>query len=82
MAQPRSFEEGAREYAEHMQTPLGRLRIELAWANLADRLAESRLPGRRAIDLGCGPGYLGIRLACAGTGSGPRGRLYLGVAGA
>jgi S-adenosylmethionine-dependent methyltransferase len=66
MAQPRSFEEGAREYAEYMQTPLGRLRIELAWANLADRLAESRLPGRRAIDLGCGPGHLGIRLACAG----------------
>lgn len=50
----------AGKYAEFLGTPEGRLRTDLAWANLREFL---RAPsGCRALDVGGGTGVLGIRL--------------------
>jgi S-adenosylmethionine-dependent methyltransferase len=61
------FEGGAKEYAAYLETPEGRLRTDLAFANLEDFLPQSQ-PGTtlRALDVGCGTGAAGIRLARLG----------------
>lgn len=61
------FHSDAGKYAAYLQTPEGRLRLDLAFANL-----QAFLPLRQgsnfpyALDLGCGTGATGIRLARLG----------------
>ena len=53
-------------YADYLETPLGRLRTELAWRNLDRELPRPGAIPRRALDLGAGTGELALRLAQAG----------------
>ncbi len=61
------FQSGSEKYAAYLETPEGRLRLDLAFANLQEFLP---LPGAkqslRALDLGCGTGTTGVRLARLG----------------
>ena len=59
------FLSDAVRYAAYLETPEGRLRLDLAFANLRDFLPQER-SGLRALDLGCGTAVLGIRLARLG----------------
>lgn len=75
------FENDASRYAAYLETPEGRLRADLAFANLQDSLLASAsanspraLDGRgtgaaslRALDLGCGTGAAAVRLAHLGV---------------
>jgi S-adenosylmethionine-dependent methyltransferase len=56
------FQNGADQYAAYLETPEGRLRSDLAFANLEDFLPLAK-PSLRALDLGCGPGVSAVRLA-------------------
>lgn len=61
------FQSEAKKYAAYLETPEGRLRTDLAFANLEDFLP--RLHAGRALcalDLGCGTGAMGLRLARLG----------------
>ncbi len=60
------FQSGANEYAAYLETPEGRLRTELAFANLQDFLPMQAQPGMRALDIGCGTGATAVRLARLG----------------
>jgi S-adenosylmethionine-dependent methyltransferase len=61
------FQSGADKYAAYLETPEGRLRCDLAFANLQDFLP---LPQTRrslhALDVGCGTGAAAVRLARLG----------------
>jgi S-adenosylmethionine-dependent methyltransferase len=59
------FLSDAVRYAAYLETPEGRLRLDLAFANLRDFLPQERSI-LRALDLGCGTANLGIRLARLG----------------
>jgi len=59
------FRTGAEKYAAYLQTPEGRLRLDLAFAHLQEFLPRAA-SSLRALDLGCGTGALGIRLARLG----------------
>jgi len=59
------FLSDAARYAAYLETPEGRLRLDLAFANLQEFLPPIT-PSFRALDLGCGTGNLGIRLAQLG----------------
>jgi len=61
------FQSGASKYAAYLETPEGRLRSDLAFANLQDLLPVMGNPSLRALDLGCGTGAIGIRLARLGA---------------
>jgi len=56
------FQTGAAKYAAYLETPEGRLRLDLAFANLQDFLPPATR-SLRALDLGCGTGALAVRLA-------------------
>ncbi len=62
------FQSGADKYAAYLETPEGRLRCDLAFANLQDFLPQpqTRL-SLRALDLGCGTGAAAVRLARLGV---------------
>ena len=60
------FQSGANQYAAYLETPEGRLRSDLAFANLQDFLPPQANPSLRALDLGCGTGATGVRLARLG----------------
>ena len=61
------FESDAARYAAYLDTPLGRLRTDLVFANLQEFLpASAQLKSLRALDLGCGTGTLAARLARLG----------------
>ncbi len=70
------FEAGAPAYADYLRTVEGRLRLDLAWANLRAVLDERAAhescaaagggPMRAALDLGGGTGALAVRLAALG----------------
>jgi S-adenosylmethionine-dependent methyltransferase len=52
----------AEKYSEYLRTFSGRLRSDLAWENL-ERFLPDRARQRRVLDLGCGTGYMSVRLA-------------------
>ena len=61
------FQSGADKYAAYLETPEGRLRCDLAFANLQYFLPppETKV-SLRALDLGCGTGAAAVRLARLG----------------
>jgi len=60
------FQSGANQYAAYLETPEGRLRSDLAFANLQDFLPLQAKPSLCALDLGCGTGATAVRLARLG----------------
>ena len=68
------FQGGANQYAAYLETPEGRLRFDLAFANLEDFLRLQTNPsgssadsgGLCALDIGCGTGAAALRLARLG----------------
>ena len=60
------FQSGANQYAVYLETPEGRLRTDLAFANLQDFLPLQVKPSLCALDLGCGTGATAVRLARLG----------------
>jgi S-adenosylmethionine-dependent methyltransferase len=59
------FQSGAEKYAAYLETPEGRLRLDLAFANLQESLPRDA-GSLRALDLGCGTGAIAVRLARLG----------------
>ena len=58
------FENDPEAYAAYLQTPEGRLRLDLAFANLHEFLpAPEGSKGLCALDLGCGTGVTAVQLA-------------------
>jgi ubiquinone/menaquinone biosynthesis C-methylase UbiE len=57
----------AEKYAAYLKTPEGRLRSDLAFANLQEFLRLPETPQSvRALDVGCGTGATGVQLARLG----------------
>lgn len=65
-AESERFQSGANQYAAYVETPEGRLRSDLALANLQDFLPPQTKPSLSALDLGGGTGTAAIRLARLG----------------
>jgi S-adenosylmethionine-dependent methyltransferase len=61
----KGFGSRADKYAAYLETPEGRLRLDLAFANLHDFLPQP-VGSLLALDLGSGPGATGVRLARLG----------------
>jgi SAM-dependent methyltransferase len=59
------FRTGVAKYAAYLETPEGRLRLDLAFANLQEFLPPATR-SLRALDLGCGTGAIAVRLAQLG----------------
>jgi S-adenosylmethionine-dependent methyltransferase len=59
------FQSGAAKYAAYLETPEGRLRLDLAFANLQDFLPQDT-GSLRALDIGGGTGVAAVRLARLG----------------
>jgi len=67
MAVNERFQNGAQDYVAYLETPEGRLRTDLAFANLEDFLPRSQAEKSLcALDVGCGTGATAIRLARLG----------------
>ena len=61
------FQSDAAKYAAYLETPEGRLRTDLAFANLQEFVAPAKNKNSlRALDLGCGTGAIAVRLARLG----------------
>ncbi len=61
------FENGARDYAAYLETPEGRLRTDLTFANLQDFLPTLEVTNPMCVlDVGCGTGAMAVRLARLG----------------
>lgn len=59
------FRTGVAKYAAYLETPEGRLRLDLAFANLQEFLPQATR-SLLALDLGCGTGAIAVRLARLG----------------
>ena len=59
------FRTGAAKYAAYLETPEGRLRLDLAFANLQDFLQQTTR-SLLVLDIGCGTGAIAVRLARLG----------------
>jgi hypothetical protein len=60
------FQSGANKYAAYLETPEGRLRFDLAWANLHDFLPLQAREPLCALDLEGGTGAAEVRPARLG----------------
>jgi S-adenosylmethionine-dependent methyltransferase len=60
------FQSDADKYAAYLETPEGRLRSDLSFANLQDFLPLQAKDSLCALDVGCGTGATGVRLARLG----------------
>jgi S-adenosylmethionine-dependent methyltransferase len=60
------FQDGAAKYAAYVETPEGRLRLDLAFGNLQEFLPQST-QALHALDVGGGTGAIAIRLAQLGV---------------
>ena len=60
------FQSGAAKYAAYLETPEGRLRLDLAFANVQEFLPQGHHGSLHALDLGCGTGAIAVRLARLG----------------
>src|SRR5271157_3429603 len=61
------FQNGAQDYAAYLETPEGRLRADLVFANLQDLLPQLKTNKQLfVLDVGCGTGALAVRLAQLG----------------
>ena len=60
------FQSEVAKYAAYLETPEGRLRSDLTFANLQDFLPPRTVGSLCALDLGCGTGETGVRLARLG----------------
>ena len=61
------FQSGANKYAAYLETPEGRLRSDLGFANVWDFLPPSQAEKSLcALDVGCGTGVTAVRLARLG----------------
>ena len=65
-AESERFQSGAEKYAAYLATPEGRLRLDIAFANLQEFLPRVKR-SVRALDLGCGTGTTAVRLAQLGV---------------
>jgi S-adenosylmethionine-dependent methyltransferase len=65
-AESERFQSGANQYAAYLKTPEGRLRSDLAFANLQDFLPQHARSSLCALDLGGGTGEIAVRLARLG----------------
>jgi S-adenosylmethionine-dependent methyltransferase len=64
-----AFAKGASAYKEYLESPHGRLRLEIIWHQLSDFMAKAwgPNPGRlQILDIGCGTGDVALRLANQG----------------
>src|SRR5215472_7971985 len=59
------FQSGAEKYADYLKTREGRLRLDIAFANLQEFLPQD-IRSLRALDVGCGTGAMAVRLARLG----------------
>ena len=59
------FQNGAEKYAAYLETPEGRLRLDLAFANLQEFLPQATR-SLLALDIGAGTGAMAVRLARLG----------------
>jgi S-adenosylmethionine-dependent methyltransferase len=59
------FQSGAHTYGAYLETPEGRLRLDLVFANLQEFLPQSKT-SLSVLDLGCGTGATAVRLARLG----------------
>jgi S-adenosylmethionine-dependent methyltransferase len=66
MAVNERFQNGAQDYVAYLESPEGRLRSDLAFANLQDFLPQQAEKSLCALDLGCGTGATAVRLARLG----------------
>ncbi len=60
------FQNGADSYAAYLETPEGRLRSDLSFDNLQDFLPLQANDSLCGLDVGCGTGATGVRLARLG----------------
>jgi S-adenosylmethionine-dependent methyltransferase len=60
------FRSGAEKYAAYLETTEGRLRIDLALANIQEFVPKTA-QSLRALDIGCGTGAIAVRLAELGA---------------
>src|SRR5260370_10484910 len=60
------FQSDAHKYAAYLETPEGRLRSDLSFANLQDFLPLQAKDSLCALDVGCGTGATAVRLAGLG----------------
>jgi S-adenosylmethionine-dependent methyltransferase len=60
------FQSDAHKYAAYLETPEGRLRSDLTFANLQGFLPPQAIGSLSVLDLGCGTGETGVRLARLG----------------
>jgi S-adenosylmethionine-dependent methyltransferase len=60
------FQSGADKYAAYLESPEGRLRTDLTFANLQDFLPPQAEDSLRVLDVGCGTGVMAVRLARLG----------------
>ncbi len=59
------FRTGAAMYAAYLETPEGRLRLDLSFANLREFLPQATT-SLQALDIGCGTAAIAVRLARLG----------------